>query len=123
LPDTLEVAAYSQVSKCHDGIAFSTWRQIAAKILVKLAAATILKRARFNVSTPYPFVFAEKFESARPRANGDERIHAHQVGCAGGHLMKVMQRGHMGQPAAIQPPGRQFVQGGNPASGAMRRSG
>jgi hypothetical protein len=59
LPDTLEVAAYSQVSKCHDGIAFSTRRQIAAKILVE--AATILKRARFNVSTPYPFVFAEKF--------------------------------------------------------------
>jgi len=61
LPDTLEVAAYSQVSKCHDGIAFSRRRQIAAKILAELAAATILKRARLKISTWYPFVFAGEF--------------------------------------------------------------
>jgi len=29
--------------------------------------------------------------------------------------MKVMQGGHMSQLGAIQPPGRQFVQRGNPA--------
>jgi hypothetical protein len=37
---------------------------MAAKIPVEPAAATILKRARAPVSTLYPFVFAQKFESA-----------------------------------------------------------